>query len=111
MDLCCSLLITLNLITVRTLMLFYSLFDLKINIKIILVIVKKKLKDMGQSVILVDLDALIPNICVFFVLEKSEESENNSIKSKKSLSEMSSSFKIVSSFSKLSCLLQSKQKL
>ncbi|RNA18917.1 hypothetical protein BpHYR1_011809 [Brachionus plicatilis] len=35
--------------------------------------------------ILVDLDALIPNICVFFVLEKSEESENNSIKSKKSL--------------------------
>ncbi|RNA02945.1 hypothetical protein BpHYR1_040655, partial [Brachionus plicatilis] len=61
-------------------------------------------------VILVDLDALIPNICVFFVLafgsfkghnlvkiyhffikntpkcsQKSEESENNSIKSKKSL--------------------------
>ncbi|RNA26794.1 hypothetical protein BpHYR1_043530, partial [Brachionus plicatilis] len=36
-------------------------------------------------VILVDLDALIPNICVFYVLEKSEEPENNSIKSKNHL--------------------------
>ncbi|RMZ94216.1 hypothetical protein BpHYR1_004844 [Brachionus plicatilis] len=33
-------------------------------------LLKTNLKDMGQSVILVDLDALIPNICVFFVLVK-----------------------------------------
>ncbi|RNA27320.1 hypothetical protein BpHYR1_034310 [Brachionus plicatilis] len=34
------------------------------------------LQERRKIVILVDLDALIPNICVFFVLEKSEESEN-----------------------------------
>ncbi|RNA11944.1 hypothetical protein BpHYR1_032890 [Brachionus plicatilis] len=72
-----------------------------------LVFDRNKIRGVFSEMILVDLDALIPNICPseghnlvkfynFFIKntpkcsEKSEESENNSIKSKKSLSEMSS---------------------